>query len=255
MDLVDSHCHLDVAAFDSDRSEVLSRAREAGVRRIVVPAIAADGWDRLQEVCAADAGLFPAYGLHPMFLDRHRPEHLDALEQRLQRGTLVAVGECGLDHFIPGLDPASQLHYFTAQLELARQARLPVIIHARRAVDEVTAAIRRIGGLTGVVHSFPGSEQQARALWDLGFMVGLGGPVTFPRAQRLRRLVASMPIEYLLLETDAPDQPGCDHRGIRNEPGFLPSVLEAVARLRGEDPGDIAAATTANAERLFGLTA
>jgi len=253
MDLVDSHCHLDVPAFDGDRPEVLARARTAGVRRIVVPAISAAGWDRLDRVCSSDPGLFAAYGLHPMFLDEHRPAHLDALALRLRNGAAVAVGECGLDHFVPGLDRPSQLRYFIAQLELAREARLPVIVHARRAVDEVTAAIRRIGGLRGVVHSFSGSRQQAQALWDLGFLIGLGGPVTWPRAQRLRRLAATMPLECLLLETDAPDQPGCDRRGERNEPGHLREVLDTIADLRGEDPARIAAATTANAERLFQL--
>lgn len=253
MDLVDSHCHLDLAAFDADRGEVLSRARAAGVRRIIVPAIAADGWDQLGAVCGGHPGLFPAYGLHPMFLPRHRPEHLNALAARLRNEELVAVGECGLDHFVPDLDPVAQLDYFDAQLAMAREAQLPVIIHARRAVDQVTAAIRRVGNLTGVVHSFSGSEQQARKLWELGFMTGLGGPVTHPRAQRLRRLAASMPIECLLLETDAPDQPGASHRGTRNEPGFLPEVLEVIAGLRGEEPAQVAAATTANAERLFRL--
>ena len=251
-DLVDSHCHIDVADFEPDRGEVLSRARKGGVRRIVVPAIAADGWDHLEATCARHPGLFPAYGLHPMFLDRHRPEHLDALADRIARPGVVAVGECGLDHFVPGLDHAVQLEFFEAQLRLARDARLPVIVHARRAVDEVTAAIRRIGGLRGVVHSFSGSAQQARALWDLGFLVGIGGPVTWPRAQRLRRLVSSMPLEFLLLETDAPDQPGAGNRGQRNEPGYLPVVLDVVAELRGEDPDEVARATTANAERLFG---
>lgn len=253
MDLVDSHCHLDVAAFDSDRVDVLERARAAGVRRIVVPAISAEGWDQLATVCSTDPGLFAAYGLHPMFLEEHRPDHLEALAARLQGPGVVAVGECGLDHFVPGLDRTSQLQYFTAQLELARDARLPVIVHARRAVDQVTAAIRRVGNLSGVVHSFSGSPQQAQALWDLGFLIGLGGPVTWPRAQRLRRLAATMPLDCLLLETDAPDQPGFGRRGERNEPGHLTGVLDTIAGLRGDDPARVAAATTANAERLFKL--
>lgn len=251
-ELVDSHCHIDVAAFDPDRGEVLERARRAGVGRIVVPAIAADGWDHLEATCRRHPRLFPAYGLHPMSLGRHRREHLDLLAARLAQPGVVAVGECGLDHFVPDLDRTAQMEFFDAQLRLAREAGLPVIVHARRAVDEVTAAIRRVGGLRGVVHSFSGSPQQARALWDQGFLVGLGGPVTWPRAKRLRRLVASMPLEYLLLETDAPDQPGAGLRGQRNEPGFLPSVLEVVAELRGEEPAAVASATTANAERLFG---
>jgi TatD DNase family protein len=165
------------------------------------------------------------------------------------------LGECGLDHFVEGLDHAAQDRYFDAQLALARDFDLPLIVHARRAVDAVIASIRRIGGLRGVVHSFSGSTEQARQLWRQGFLLGLGGPVTYERARRLRKLAATMPIECLLLETDAPDQPDADIRGLRNEPGRLPRVLDAIARLRGEDPASVAAVTTANARRLFGLPA
>lgn len=251
--LVDSHCHLDDAGFDSDRAGVIARARAVGVTRHVVPAVEAAGWPKLQEVCAGDAGLFPAYGLHPMFLASHRDMHLAQLREWLARERPVAVGECGLDHFVEGLDPAAQLHFFEAQLRLAREFDLPVIVHARRAVDPVIAAIRRIGGLRGVVHSFAGSRQQARVLWENGFLLGLGGPVTYPRANRLRTLAAEVPVEWLLLETDAPDQPGAGHRGQRNEPAHLVEVLETIAGLRGIAPAELAAATTANAERLFGL--
>ena len=252
IELYDSHCHLDAPEFDPDRSAVVARARAAGVRMQLVPAVARAGWEKLRALCAADRGLRPAYGLHPMFLDQHQPAHLDDLAQWLADERPAAVGECGLDHFVEGLDPAVQRIYFIRQLELAREFDLPVVVHARRAVDEVIAALRRIGGLRGVVHSWSGSAEQARQLFGLGFHLGIGGPVTFERAQRLRRTVASMPIEWLLLETDAPDQPGVCHRGQRNEPGLLPEVLEVVAGLRGETPAAVAAATTANAVRLFG---
>ncbi len=152
-----------------------------------------------------------------------------------------------------GLDADAQLHYFLGQLRLAREFELPVIVHARRAVDAVIAAIKQIGGLRGVVHSFSGSPEQARQLHQLGFLIGLGGPLTYDRAQRLHRLVASMPLEQLLLETDAPDQPDAGIRGQRNEPARLPVILAAVARLRGEPAEAIAAQTTANARTLFGL--
>ena len=204
-------------------------------------------------MCAAHEGLHPAWGLHPMFLAEHRPGHLDALRDWLERERPVAVGECGLDFFVEGLDPAAQRMYFERQLELAREFDLPVIVHARRAVDEVTATIRRIGGLRGVVHSFSGSEEQARQLWKLGFLIGLGGPITYERARRLRALVATMPLEFLLLETDAPDQPLATHRGERNEPAWLGEVLATAAILRDEDPQAIARATTHNARNLFGL--
>jgi len=253
LDLIDSHSHFDVAEFDGDRAHALARARAAGVRRQIVPAIDAAGFARVRELCAREHGLYPAYGLHPMYLAEHRPEHLQELEQWIERERPVAVGECGLDFFVPGLDADAQREYFRRQLELARKFDLPLILHARRAVDEVTAAIRRIGNLRGVVHSFSGSVEQAQHLWKLGFCLGLGGPLTYPRAHRLREIVATMPLEYLLLETDSPDQPLHGHQGQRNEPALLAEVCACVAQLRGVEPEEVAAATTRNCERLFRL--
>lgn len=232
---------------------MIARAREAGVSRQLVPAVDAASWPKLREVCLAASGLYPAYGLHPMYLAAHRDEHLALLREWLERERPLAVGECGLDYFVEGLDADRQMHLFEGQLRLAREFDLPVIVHARRAVDAVIAAVRRIGGVRGVVHSYPGSEEQARQLWRAGFMLGLGGPVTYDRANRLRRLAATMPLEHLLLETDAPDQPDAGIRGQRNEPSRLTSVLTVIAELRGITPDALARATTANAERLFGL--
>ncbi|HOC10127.1 MAG TPA: TatD family hydrolase [Thermomonas sp.] len=254
MRLIDSHCHFDAAEFDADRAAVQARARAAGVTDQIVPAVDAAGWPKLKTICAAQTGLHPAYGLHPMYLDQHQRKHLDELRHWVERETPVAVGECGLDFFVGGLDADTQLFYFDAQLKLAREFDLPVIVHARRAVDAVIAAIHRIGGLRGVIHSFPGSPEQAAQLHQLGFLLGIGGPVTFERANRLRKLVAHIPLEQLLLETDAPDQPGSAHRGQRNEPAHLVAVLDVVAKLRGISQDTLAAATTANAQRLFNLT-
>lgn len=254
MNLVDSHCHLDASEFDRDRDDVIARARAAGVDRQIVPAIQADQWPALKTICANSNGLYPAYGLHPMFLPAHQSAHLDDLQEWIEREKPVAIGECGLDYFIDGFDPGQQSFYFDQQLRLARDFDLPVIVHARRAVDAVLAAIRRTGGLRGVVHSFSGSQQQAEQLWEQGFLLGLGGPVTYERAQRLRTLATSMPLEWLLLETDAPDQPDAHIRGKRNEPARLTCVLETIALLRNVEPMQIAEATTANAERLFGLS-
>ena len=253
MALIDSHCHLDAAEFDRDRKDVIDRARAAGVRGQIVPAVDAAGWPKLRDVCQRDAGLFPAYGLHPICLASHRPEHLDELREWIRRERPLAIGECGLDFYLEDLDRDAQQFYFQGQLEIAREFDLPLVVHARHAVEAVIVAVKSIGGLRGVVHSFAGSPEQARQLAKLGFMIGLGGPVTYPRANRLRKLAATVPIEQLLLETDAPDQPDADHRGQRNEPARISNVLHAIAGLRGEDPADIAAATTRNAERLFGL--
>ena len=253
MRLVDSHSHFDVAEFDADRDAALARARDAGVHDQVVPAIDVAGWENLRRVCTAGSGLHAAYGLHPMFLERHEDSHLDALAEWIEREKPVAVGECGLDYYVEGLDRERQRALFLRQLQLARDFDLPVIVHARRALDEVLVMLRQVGGLRGVVHSYSGSEEQARQLFEAGFHLGLGGPVTYERAKRLRRIVASMPLEWLLLETDAPDQPCAHRRGTRNEPAFMRDVLDTVASLRGMSIGEVAAATTANAVALFGL--
>lgn len=253
MELIDSHSHFDDESFDADRAEALDRARAAGVMAQIVPATSARHWARLRAVSGHFPGLYPAYGLHPCYLPDHRPQHLQELSRWLRDEQPVAVGECGLDLFIPGLSADDQERLFLAQLRLARDNDLPVIVHARRAVDQVMKCIRRIGALRGVVHSFAGSLDQARRLRELGFLVSFGGPVTHPRARRLHRLVQSLPADGFLLETDAPDQPGADHRGQRNEPAWLPEVLHAVARLRGESPEALAIQTRYNTAQLFGI--
>jgi TatD DNase family protein len=253
--LADSHVHLDDARFDTDRDAALARARSAGVDMQVIPGTDAASWPRIDMLCQPGSGLFPAYGMHPMFMHRHQAGDINALPRWLETRQPVAVGEIGLDFHEEGHDAEGQRELFRQQLALARDFDLPVILHARGALDEVTTTLRRIGGLRGVVHSFSGSEQQAEQLWKIGFHLGIGGPVTYERAQRLRRIVASMPIEYLLLESDAPDQPGALHRGQRNEPSFLTDTLQCIAELRDENPQKLAIATTANVTRLFGLPA
>jgi len=251
LELTDSHAHIDDAGFDGDRDAMFERAGRAGIRHIVVPAIDKASWTRIADLCNKRPQALPAYGLHPIFLKQHRREHLNDLRTYLESNHAVAVGEIGLDFFLPELDPAAQREYFVQQLHIARDFDLPVIVHARRAMDEVTSTMKRIGGLRGVVHSFSGSLQQAEKLWELGFHLGIGGPVTYERAQRLRHVVATMPMERLLLETDAPDQPGACHRGERNEPANLVEVLEVIAGLRGVDASVVAHATTDNARGLF----
>jgi TatD DNase family protein len=250
--LLDSHCHLDAAKFDADRDAVIARARAAGVTRQIVPAVTAASWPKLREVCAV-SGLLPAYGLHPMYLREHQPQHLRDLRVWIERERPPAIGECGLDFFVAGLNAQTQHEYFEGQLQLAREFDLPLIIHARRAVDAVIAALRRTGPLRGVVHSYCGSEEQARQLFKHGFLLGLGGPVTYPRAQRLRKLAATMPLDFLLLETDAPDQPDVEIRGPRNEPARLACVCKTIAALRGIEADELARITSENAVRLFGL--
>jgi TatD DNase family protein len=251
----DSHCHLDAPEFDADRAQVLARARAAGVHTLVLPAIRAADFASLADMCASDVNLAFALGLHPICLSEHRAEHLTELANYLRDGIngqrACAVGECGLDYFLPDMDVEQQMFYFEAQLRLAREFDLPVIVHARRAHDAVIHGLRRFGISKGVVHSFAGSAEQAKALFKMGIHLGIGGPVSYPRAQRLRSIVQNMPIEYLLLETDAPDQPLMGRQGARNEPAYLTEVASCIAQLRGVALAELVELTDANSAKLF----
>ncbi len=250
--LFDSHVHLDAREFDVDRDGVIAAARTAGVREMLVPAIAASNWASVRDLCARGTGFYPAYGLHPLYLARHSDDDLLLLRAWLQDHPAAALGECGLDFHDPALDRERQLHLLRGQLRLAREFDRPLVLHARGAFEQVILELRKFdGALRGVVHSFSGSIEQGERLWDMGFLTGIGGPVTYGRAKRLRRIVAEMPIEFLLLETDAPDQPDAAHRGQRNEPARLVEVVDCVATLRNLSPAEIGQATAANARRLF----
>ncbi len=253
MTLIDSHCHFDDPRFDRDRERLYVRARDAGVVAQIVPAVTRDNWERVRQTCRRYPGLYPAYGLHPMFMAAHRDDHPAALGRWLDREAAVAVGECGLDFFIDDPHRARQEQLFEQQVILAVERNLPLIVHARRAVEQVIGILRRHPACRGVLHSFSGSRQQALRLMEMGFLMSFGGAITYDRATRLRRLVAGLPLEYLMLETDAPDQPDAGIRGQRNEPARLPAILSVVAELREEPREQIADITTRNAERLFGL--
>lgn len=251
--LIDSHVHVDHARFDLDRSEVIERARNAGVVAQVVPAVSRRLWPRVRAACAGEPDLFACYGLHPCFFDQHDDDDLRELADWLGRERAVAVGECGLDYFVAGADKAQQQQWFAGQLSLAREFDLPIVIHARKAVEDVIRMIRASGHYKGVIHSYSGSAQQAARLVDLGYRLSFGGAVTYPRATRLRAVVATLPIDALLLETDAPDQPDAAHAGERNEPAFVTEVIDTIAELRDESREELAERTTHNAIDLFAL--
>ncbi|MDJ0778521.1 MAG: TatD family hydrolase [Gammaproteobacteria bacterium] len=251
--LIDSHCHLDDDRLDTTRDDVLARAAAAGIERMIVPATTANRWDKVKQVCAEAGGLHPAYGLHPWFVAQHQRIHLAELDEWLEREKPVALGECGLDFYASRNDEDWQKQLFAEQLQLARNHDLPVIVHARKALDDIIALLRRQGELRGVVHSFSGSEQQARQLFDLGFRIGIAATVGFERARRLRAVVAVMPGDALLLESDAPDQPGAGHRGELNEPAFIVEHLQVMAELRETDVDTLAAQLSRNAKELFGI--
>ena len=252
MMLIDTHCHLDAPEFAPDRAQVVARARAAGVEVIVNPSVAARTFADTVAM-REQFGCLPAFGLHPIYLAEHRDEHLDLLRDYLIRERAVAVGEIGLDFFVPELDTARQIALFNAQLQIAHELDLPVLLHVRRAVDEVLKCLRQKRVRGGIAHAFNGSAQQAQAFIDLGFKLGFGGAMTSPRALNLRRLAADLPLESIVLETDAPDMaPEWLHRG-RNEPAELLRIAKVLAGLRGISHHAVAQASTANARQALRL--
>jgi TatD DNase family protein len=260
MHWIDTHCHLDAAEFDADRERVIARATAAGVTRLVLPAVAAASFDGVRRL-AHDHGFAYALGLHPLYVDGAADDDLTRLRETLaawrQDPRLVAVGEIGLDHFVAGLDRERQARFYAAQLVLAREFDLPVILHVRRSADDLLKYLRRTPVAGGIAHAFNGSAQQAQAFVDLGFKLGFGGALTFERALRIRHLAETLPETALVLETDAPDIPPqwlyrsaeARARGetARNEPAELPRIAAALAALRGWTLERTAAVTGANA--------
>ena len=257
---IDTHCHLDAAEFDADRSAVIARAREAGVSQIVLPAVAPDNFDAVRGLAHAH-GFVYTLGIHPLYVERAGAAPLAALRAGLQAHRhdprLMAVGEIGLDHFVPDLDRAQQQRFYVGQLELAREFELPVILHVRRSADTLLKHLRQIRVRGGIAHAFNGSEQQALAFVELGFKLGFGGALTFERALQIRRLAASLRLDSIVLETDAPDIPPqwlyrtaaqrAAGASSRNEPGELPRIAAQLAALRGLSAQALAQATRANA--------
>lgn len=251
--MIDTHCHLDLKEFDRDRREVIAAARAAGVSAMVIPAIHAEGWQGLLDLCDSHPDLYPALGLHPVYLERHRDVDLQTLERLLAQSRPVALGEIGLDFFLRDLNHDRQQALFEAQLRVAAVVCLPVLIHARKSHDQVLSALKRIRVPGGIVHAFSGSLQQAYKYIDLGFKLGFGGMLTFERSSKIRALARNLPLEAIVLETDAPDMTVAAHRGERNSPAYLPDVLASLAEVRGEDPAALEDQTSRNARDLLGL--
>ena len=251
--IIDSHCHLDFEQFDTDRDQVVQSALQAGVKKIIVPGITADGWQNQAELCDLYPCLYPAYGLHPYFLSQHEPQHLDLLSDWLDQHNSIGIGECGLDFYLTDLDRQLQEFFFYGQLDMAIEKQLPVIIHARKSTEQVIHAIKQRPGLRGMIHSYSGSYQQAAQLIELGFYISLGCVITHSNASRMHKLASQLPLDALLIETDAPDQPGSLHRGQRNEPAFITEVIDSLVAIKQLSRNDIIQSTTANAEKLFDL--
>jgi TatD DNase family protein len=248
---VDTHCHLDAGEFDADRDAVASAARASGVTRIVIPAVARENFATVRALAHRTPGAVYALGIHPLYTPQARDEDLDVLraeiEASLHDPRFVGIGEIGLDYFVPGLDDARQQHFYDAQLRLAREFDLPAICHVRKSQDQVLKGLRRNGVRRGIAHAFNGSFQQASAFIEHGMHLGFGGNVTFERALQIRRLAAQLPLEAIVMETDAPDiSPSWLYRE-RNTPDQVPRIGAVLAALRGLTPEELALGTTANA--------
>jgi TatD DNase family protein len=260
MSWIDTHCHLDADEFAADRDAVWARARAAGVTIGVLPAVKAAHFERVRALAHA-CGCAYALGIHPLCVDEAADEDIDLLRDALSRHAgdprLVAVGEIGLDWFVPGLDRDRQQRFYLAQLKVARDAGLPAILHVRRSADDLLAGLRRIEVAGGIAHAFNGSVQQALAFVERGWRLGFGGAMTFERARQIRQLAVTLPESTPVLETDAPDIPPvwlyrnaeARARGevARNEPGELPRIAGTLAALRGWSLEETAARTAANA--------
>ena len=252
--MIDSHCHLDLPEFEPDWQDVLNSAVKQGVERILIPGTAVSGWQRQQDMAADNAQLDVAFGLHPYFFPDEPDNALAALRQQLQTTTIkpVAIGEIGIDGAIDTSLKAQQ-SLFEAQLEMASEQSLPVILHHHRSHHLLLESIKRSRFTQGgVIHAFSGSEQVARQYIDVGFKLGIGGTITYSRAQKTRQTVANIPLQHLLLETDAPDMPMSGRQGARNEPQFIGEVVAALADLHGITPEAVIEQTTANYFALFG---
>lgn len=259
MHLIDTHCHLDAGEYDCDRDAVVQRAAAADVR-IVAPSVAAFNFQSTVD-CRRYAGVEIALGMHPMYVHVHEEAHVGLLDEWIVRHRPVAIGEIGLDLFQsciarPGVDAndlAQQSFFYEAQLKLARKHGLPVLLHIRRANDQVLKQLRRIEVPGGIAHAFNGSMQQAQTYIKLGFKLGFGGAFTYTRATNLRKLAAELPLESIVLETDGPDIPPEWIARQRNEPAELPRIAQTLAELRGIPVEELVAQTTANAESVLGL--
>jgi len=245
---IDTHCHLDADEFGDAQADVVQAAERAGVNRIVVPSVARANFSIVRELCVRYPGCAPAYGIHPMYTDAAHPDDLVALREYLAQPDTVAVGEIGLDFFIDHYDRAQQEYFFVEQLKLAQEFELPVLLHIRRAQDIVLKHLRQHRVKGGIAHAFNGSRQQADEFIKLDFKLGFGGAMTYSRATRLREFAATLPLDSIVLETDAPDiPPDFLERGQPNKPEYIPRIAQTLAELRGMSMEEIAQATTQNA--------
>ncbi len=257
--LFDSHCHLDFAAFDGDRRALWQRCTALGITSLLIPGVSPAQWSVAAEMCRQFPGFFYAAGLHPHWIDQPDAPALESIVVKIaaeierNKTSCVAVGECGLDRLI-ATPLELQQQWLDVHIALANQLHKPLIIHSVKTHSEVLACFKRQPPrYGGVIHAFSGSIETAQQFIAQGFLLGVGGTITYARAQKTRHTLSHVPLEYLLLETDAPDMPLCGRQGARNSPEYLPDIALCLAQLRGVEVGLVAQATSQNAQRLFGF--
>ena len=256
--LIDTHCHLDAAEFNADRNTIALDANLAGVAKIVVPSVARANFHAVINLAHQHAYCFMALGIHPMYVDQAHPSDLTLLKQLIseqlvsENPKIVAVGEIGLDFFVTQQNRETQEYFFIEQLKIAQTFKLPVILHVRRAVDDVLKQLRRHPVVGGIAHAFNGSLQQAEAFIQLGFKLGFGGAMTYTRALKIRELAQNLPLESIVLETDSPDIPPewIGTKG-RNSPIELLKIAQVFADLRGVEVAQIIETTGKNALQIL----
>lgn len=255
--IIDTHCHLDAAEFNPDRDAMVTAAFQVGVKAIVVPAVARNNFDDVIALSNQHAQCVYALGIHPMYIDSAVHEDLEVLANYVRDNAPVAIGEIGLDYFFsnPRDNPENtqrQKDFFVAQLKIAQQYQLPVILHVRGAIDDILKELRKRHLVGGIAHAFNGSFQQAQQFIDLGFKLGFGGAMTYDRASHIRELAKNLPLESIVLETDAPDiPPEWLGKTGRNSPSELPKIAQVLADLRQVNVAQVLDITSANAIKIL----
>lgn len=259
--LFDTHCHLDFAPFQRDLEAEIEKSRAAGVEKIFIPSVGLWNWDKVAQISAQYPGVCYGLGMHPYFFERHSSEHIDALDARLQRlaqnknrNDCVAVGECGLDFALAEYDETAQMTLFEQHISLAKRYRLPLVLHCRKAHQPMVKMLKKAQlPAGGVLHGFSGSYQQAKSFVELGFYIGVGGTITYPRANKTRNTISELPLDCLVLETDAPDMPLFGYQGVPNHPAMVKKVLNELIVLRKEGEQTVASQVWLNGCYLYNL--
>ncbi len=253
MPLIDTHCHLDFPDFDEDRNQLLQNCRELGIRQLIIPGVCQKDWQRVINMADNESCLFPALGIHPCFVEEHGESSLELLKSFLfNQPRVLAVGETGLDFFIKDYNESRQRFFFEQQVETAKVAARPLILHVRKAHDQVSSTLKKTGfNHRGIVHCYSGSYQQASRYLDLGFKLGIGGVITYPRSTRLHKIVRDLPLDSFVLETDAPDIPPFGKEKQRNSPESLTRIFDSFTEFRKESKSKVMDTLLDNTISLF----